>query len=489
MNLPMRGVLVGFPSLVLAACASTPPASTPADADLAITNVAVVDVERGRVEPGHDVLVRDGRIVAVGPTGRAARASGVRTIDGSGRFLIPGLWDMHAHLHLSGNPLNVEMPLLVAHGVTGVRVMGAARPVFDTATTPMFDLHRQWQARIDSGTLTGPRILALASWPVNGEAGINANLPDFYRARTREEGAQLARYFKGHDFDFIKVYNNVSREGFLGLAEEARRLGIPFAGHEPSSLSAIEISNAGQRSLEHSRIFLFNCWSGADSARRRLLQLPPTAMRRRMVDGYDPAMCAEVFRTFARNRTYITPTHVTRRMDAFAHDSSFRNDPRLKYIPRLQRMNWGADANRMVASDSSPEGRRSFMDFYTRGLQLTRDAYRAGVPVMLGTDAGDSFVFPGASVHDELQELVKAGLTPAEALRAATLSGAEYLGRANEFGTVAVGRRADLVLLDASPLDDVANTKRIRAVFLAGRVLERAALDSMLASVEAVARK
>ena len=131
--------------------------------------------------------------------------------------------------------------------------------------------------------------------------------------------------------------------------------------------------------------------------------------------------------------------------------------------------------NGMVASDATAAGRRSYMDFYRKGLTLTNDAYRAGVPVMLGTDAGDSFVFPGASVHDELGELIQAGLSPAEALKAATLSGATYLGRTADFGSVRPGRFADLVLLDANPLDDIANTRRIHAVVLNGRVFNRTA--------------
>jgi cytosine/adenosine deaminase-related metal-dependent hydrolase len=141
----------------------------------------------------------------------------------------------------------------------------------------------------------------------------------------------------------------------------------------------------------------------------------------------------------------------------------------------------------MVASDPSPAGRRSYMDFYRKGLTLTNDAYRAGVPVILGTDAGDSFVFPGASVHDELGELVRAGLSPAEALRAATLTPAQYFDRMSEFGTVAPGRFADLVMLDGNPLADIANTQRIRAVIRGGRAFERPALDSMLARAERAA--
>lgn len=475
-------------AVLLTGCGPAMQSGPAVEADLAITSVAVVDVERGSLLPNQTVLIQGGRITAVLPSARARLASTTRVIDGTRKYVIPGLWDMHAHLHGSGNPAGIELPLFVAHGVTGVRIMGADRPSLNPMVAPGLAQHREMQARITAGTLTGPRLLALASWAVNGAAGISDSMPGYYRARTRDEGRQLARYFKERGFDFIKIYNNVSREGFLGLAEEARAIGLPFAGHEPAALSAIELSNAGQKSIEHSRIFLFNCFAGADSMQKGLLRTSATQRRRRMVDEYDPRMCAEVFRVFGRNGTYITPTHGTRKMDAFADDSAYRRDARMKYIPLRQQMAWHADANGMVASDSSAAGRKSYMDFYTKGLTLTREAYRAGVPVMVGTDAGDSFVFAGSSVHDELDELVKAGLTPAEALRAATLSGARYLERTAEFGTVQAGRAADLVLLDGNPLDDIRNSRRIHAVVLAGRPLDRGRLDSLLASVEVAAR-
>ena len=462
--------------------------TTAAQSNLAITGVAVVDVESGRLVPNQVVLIQGGRVTAVEPSQRAKLPSGVRTIDGSGKYLIPGLLDMHAHLNLSGKPTEIEMPLFVANGVTGVRVLNADVANASPTETPGLALHREWQARIEAGTLLGPRILALGTWPVNGTRGLQAGMPAFYKATTREEGQQLARYFKERGFDFIKIYNGVSREGYLGLAEEARRLGIPFAGHEPSSMSAIELSNAGQGSVEHSRVFLLNCWPGADSLREGLLKLPPTVVRRRMIDEYDPTICAEVFRTFARNRTYITPTLRTRKWDAFADNADYRRDPRLKYIPLISQMAWNSDGNRMVATDSSAAGRRAFMDFYLRGRSLTNDAFRAGVPVMVGTDAGDSFVFAGSSVHDELDELVAGGFSPAEALRAATLAGAEYLGRSADLGPIRAGRLADLVLLDGDPLTDIGNVRRIRAVIANGRLLERGALDSILARVEDTAR-
>lgn len=467
---------------MLAACASRLTTNTLGPVDVAITRVAVVDVERGRVVRDQDVLLHGDRIVYVGPTARRSLPSSARVVPGAGAYLMPGLWDMHAHLNIAGDPVRQELPLFIAHGVTGIRVMSSPTPRVG------LDRFRALQASVARREAMGPHLLAIASWPVNGAAGIPATMPTFFGARTEAEGQQLARYFKENGYDFIKVYNNISRAGYMGLAAEARRLGLPFAGHEPGALSALELSAAGQGSIEHSRIFLFNCFPGADSLRRGVLTGTPTTQRQRMVDEYSATQCAEVFRTFAQNRTYITPTHVTRRMDAMADDSAYRQDARLRYIPPRQRMEWLADANGMVASDSSRAGRKSFMDFYLKGLTLTRDAYRAGVPVMLGTDAGDSFVFPGASVHDELLELVKAGLSPAEALRAATMAGAAYMGKATEFGQVRAGYAADLVLLESNPLEDIRNSQRIRTVVRGGRVLARAALDSMLASVEVAIR-
>ncbi|MGH7694345.1 MAG: amidohydrolase family protein, partial [Gemmatimonadaceae bacterium] len=275
-----RSLLTTCIASLLAGCASAPRSEPVTEADLAITHVAVVDVERGRLLRGQAVLVKGDRIVGVAPAARVRFSTNARVVDGTGKYLIPGLWDMHAHIGFSGNPPLLELPLFTAHGVTGIRVMGAPREL------PLLARLRQLQTATAAGTLTGPRVLAIASWAVNGEAGISDTLPQFFKTRTRDEGRALAQYFKQSGYDFIKIYNNVSREGYLGLADEARRLDLPFAGHEPSSLSAIELSNAGQRSIEHSRIFLFNCFPGADSMQKGLLRMG-TALRRRMVDEYN----------------------------------------------------------------------------------------------------------------------------------------------------------------------------------------------------------
>jgi hypothetical protein len=486
MRLP-RTIILSFCAL---ACAAPEAQVRPPQADLAITHVGVVDARNNEVAPDRTVLIRAGRIIRVGPADETRYLGRPRVVDGTGKYLIPGLLDMHAHIAVNGRPLEVDLPLFIAHGVTGLRVMNADCRQPAPELRSCIDYYRKLQRDVETRAVLGPRLLALGSWAVNGTAGITEVMPAYFKATTAEEGRRLAQYMKERGVDFIKVYNGISAEGFAGLAEEARRLNLPFGGHEPSGVSAIDISNAGQKSIEHSRIFLLNCFPGADSLRRRLLSnVPQTVLRHRMVAEYDANKCAEVFSTFAKNRTYITPTHGTRRMDAFADDSVYRNDSRLKFVSSPQRFSWIVDANRMVSSDSSPAGRKSYMDFYRKGLELTGAAYRAGVPVMVGTDANDSYVFVGSSVHDELDELIKAGLKPGEALDAATRTGAEYLGKTADYGTIVLGRAADLVLLDANPLDDIRNVRRINSVIIGGRYLPRTALDSLLSSAEAAAKR
>lgn len=462
---------------------STAPAAGQQRADLALDHVTVVDVVNGRLLPDQVVLIQADTIVSVGPaTAAPPRAEAV--VDGRGRYLIPGLWDMHAHLRMSGGPAWIStdwmMPLQIAHGITGVRDMNS--DCENPSQGPVcIEQMLAWRDSIAAGALLGPRLLALSSFQIN---------PPWDFDMTAEQAQGVIPQLAERGMDFLKIYTRMSPTTLRVVADAAQRHGLRVAGHVPLRVTVAEASEAGFWSVEHARDLLFDCHPGGPAFRATARsQTPSTAEMRAMVDQHDPARCATVFATMVRHGTWYVPTHVTRRMDAMAHDSAFRNDPRNRFIPPMALEAWRQDADRMVASDPSPAGRRAFMDFYQAGLAITGAAHRAGVGVLVGTDGGDSFVYPGSAVQDELVELVKAGLTPAEALRAATLRPAEFLRLTDRHGSVEPGRRADLVLLDADPLTDIANVRKIRAVVFRGEVLDRARLDRLLDQAAAAARR
>lgn len=466
-----------------ALCVAAPPMVAQERADLAIDHVNVVDVASGRLLTDRVVLIRGDTIVAVQPATTTPPAA-TAIVDGRNRYLIPGLWDMHAHMRANGVPAwistNLFMPLLIANGVTGVRDMNS--DCESPGQGPVcIEQMRAWQDSIANGTMLGPRLLALSSFQLN---------PPWEFEMTAEQAEGALAHLAGRNVDFLKIYTRMSPTTLRAVAEAARVHDLRLAGHVPLRVSVARASELGFWSVEHARDLLFDCFPGGvafrDTSRS---QTPTTAQMRAMVDEHDPAMCEETFRTMIRNGTWYVPTHVTRRMDAMAHDSTFRNDPRNRFIPPMALDGWRRDADRMVASDPTPEGRRAFADFYRAGLAITGAAHRAGVGVLLGTDGGDSFVYPGSSAHDELGELVQAGLTPAEALRAATLRPAEFLGLAAEHGTVEPGRRADLVLLNADPLADIAAVRQIRAVIFRGELLDRESLDVLLAKAVETAQR
>ena len=452
--------------------------------DLAIVDVHVVDVREGRVLPDRTVLVRDGEIVDVRPARAGEDFASAATIDGAGGWLIPGLWDMHAHLRANGLPAWVStewmMPLLIAHGVTGARDMGS--DCDDPAQGPVcLDEMRDWQERIARGELLGPRIVALSSFPLN---------PPWDYEITEEQVGQVVGMLAERGVTHLKIYDRLAPQALAWILDAAGDHGIDAWGHVPLRMTAGEASDAGFRSIEHARDFLFDCWPGSAAFRATTRSNEASIEEMRaMVERHDPAVCEAEFRALVRNGTAYVPTHGTRRMEAFAADSAYRHDPRVRIVPAWVLEAWSRDADRVVARDSTQAGRAAYRAFYEKGLEITGDAHRAGVRVLVGTDGGDSFIFPGSAVHDELGELVKAGLSPAAALRAATSSPAEFLGLAERHGGVEAGKWADLVLLDANPLDDIENVRRIRAVIFRGELLDRGRLDELLEqAVSAAAR-
>jgi len=454
-----------------------------------ITGAHVVDVASGSTKDGLNVVVEGGRVIAVGAAAEIVPPTGSQVVDGSGRYLIPGFWDMHVHIPIKFSP-ELHLPLFIAYGVTAVRDMLDCKRPGDPLFACVED-KREWNQRILEGSLVGPRIVSVASFAVDGPGGRRKGLPDFIGPENAEQARELASYLKQRRVDAVKVYNDLPREAYFALVEEAKRLGLDVVGHRPRAISVDEASRAGQKSIEHARDFLEECYPGAEALRKRPRTAPPrkpTIDLREMVDLHTPATCDELFSTLVAKGTWICPTHITRKMDAYADNRTYRADPRLEFVPWMQRRVWMEDADDMVARDPSPEGRRAYLDFYRAGLALTAKAHARGVKILAGTDANDTYSFPGSGLHDEFEELVRAGLSPADALRASIIRGPEYFGLSKDYGAVEVGKVADLVLLDGNPLEDIRNTRRISAVIFNGNVYRRGDLDRLLDYVKSQAR-
>lgn len=457
--------------------------------DFVVRNVAVVDVVGGRILPGRDVAIRDGRIASIAAFDARQAHAGLVAVDGRGRFLAPGLWDMHVH-SLKVSPQYTH-PLSIANGVTGVREMWGCAGLADPFVACGEDIER-WRSGLRDGSRLAPRYIQRSSFAINGPRGVPADAPAFFRASTPDEARALVAHHAADGVDLLKTYTELAPVAYAALAAEAQVRGVAFAGHLPARVSLRQALAAGQRSIEHPRVFLFECHR--DAAAFRALAQPmrayyDPAMRARIVDRHDPAHCARLMAAMAQSRTWWTPTLQVLRMEARAGDAAFRNDPRLRYVPWILRVGlWAPDADASAQRAAATPGRDVAGELYALAMRNVGDAHAAGVGILAGTDAGDTYVFPGFGLHDELAELVRSGLSPADALRSATIRAAQFSGMERDFGSVDVGKAADLILLDADPLADIGNTRRIAGLFFNGRYLDRPALDALLDHAQHQAR-
>ncbi|MEN1961437.1 amidohydrolase family protein [Luteimonas sp. MJ246] len=446
---------------------ATAPLPDAADSRL-IRNARIIDVERAIAGEPTDVLIKGGTISRIGYGLRAA--PDLPVLEADGRYLLPGFWDMHTHAFKLSPQLH--LPLAVANGITGTRDLMDCPGSDDTLIACVAD-KRHWTRAAIEGRMVSPRFVEVAS---------------FYFERadmTPDQAARLAADYRARGLDALKVYNRLSPATYKRLTDEARLWGMPVVGHLPKAVSLDNAVAAGQRSFEHGHVFARHCFRDAAAWRSGALDAEvPTALVERMVTHYDAAACARAFAQMREAGTSFVPTHVTREEDARARDPAFTGDPRLAFLDPLSRWAYRDDLKSTVVRYPAARGEAALRGYFEHGLALTHAAYRAGVPVLVGTDTA----IGGFRYHDEMALLVRAGLSPAEVLRAATLDAARYAGQTHRHGRVAVGNAADLVLLEANPLDDIAHTRGLYAVLLAGRLYDRPRLDALLDFTRAQAR-
>lgn len=447
---------------------------------LAITHVTVIDATGRPPQLDQTVLIDGGRITAIDAAAKIKIPKNARVIDASGKFLLPGLWDMHVHLAgINADPSwskQVLLPLLLANGITGVRDMGG-------------DLEAllSWQHDIESGVLLGPHIVAAGPFL----AASGKKTPEQYPVANAEEARAAVDELKKRGANFIKIITMPSRDAFFAVADECKKQNISFVGHLPFEIGAKEASDAGMHSIEH---LLYSAFALSFSSKEAELR-PRLVIAEKNGDAasweaiaheadatYGTEKAAELFQTLKKNGTWVTPTLAS--LDITSHPENWKmDDPLLGFVPPAMAKEWRDSVNDMEMKQRAGWLARQASNDW----KLTGELHRAGVPLLAGSDSLDPFVFPGDSLHHELFELVRAGFTPMEAVQAATRGAAQFLGREKELGTVESGHEADLVLLNANPIENIENTRKIEAVVRHGNYYDRAALDRLLARAKEVA--
>jgi imidazolonepropionase-like amidohydrolase len=397
-----------------------------AAAAIAVHDVTVIDIASGTARPHMTVVIEDGKISRVGAAASIPVPAATRIVAGKDRFLIPGLWDMHVHLFYKQ-----YLPLFIAFGVTGVQDMGSD-----------FSKVKSWREEVEKGSAIGPRIVTSGP-PVDGGPSDDSKLP-LLVARTADQGRNAFDQLYKMDVDFIKVLSRLPRDAYFALAEQARHWDLRLVGHIPSNVTAQEAVEARQKSLEH----MFGVTKSVSSDEEAV----------------------KFFERCTLTGTRVSPTLVLWLRMSHMDDTKLMNDPQLAVVPASIRNTWPD-----VSDDPD-----SLKIQVWRIYRLVALAKRAKTEILAGTDTGDPYVIPGAALHDELEQLVQAGLTPREALEAATTAPARFFETDKETGSIEKGKLADLVLLGANPLTDIRNVRKVEGVFSHGRYFARKDLDALL---------
>ena len=460
-------VLIALPNVALAI--QTDEAKT-----FAITKVSVIPMDSERVLKNQTVIVKDGKIIALGSADKVKTPEGAIEIKGKNKFLIPGLFDMHVHLREENH-----LALYLANGVTTVQNLNGS------------PWHLKRREMVKEGKLLGPRIFTTG--PTTSRM----------RVDTPEKAEKLVLDQKKAGYDSIKHYGSGTREGMTRetydhLLKVAKREGMPVIGHAPRNMSFSAVLEERQNSIDHAEEIYYTYEPILKYYQPHVdFQFGRTSLedyRKANPEFPKPEEIRPVLEKLAKevksSGLAFTPT-----LTAF--ETIWRNtnseyekmlkDEELKYIQPATRASWSPQSNRYRTgwADRLADVGKALKGSLELQKMMVKEFADEGVLVMTGTDAPLTFVYPGFTLHHELELFVGAGLTPFQALKAATITPAKFLKISDEVGTIAVGKRADLVLLDANPLDNIKNTRKISGVFANGRYLAKSDTDKMLAKIAA----
>lgn len=433
---------------------------------LVIENITIVDIKNDTLLKNQYLLIEGDQIKKIGPEPIKAGNNNCKFINGTGKYLVPALWDMH--VHLTNQSINSAYAQFVVNGVMHVRDMrGTYKSRDHFASTP--EKIRAWNQKVNDLELLGPTVHNIPSFAIEGPSSMFNNSPEYFNCSNSEQAKKLVNYFHEQEITMIKTYNNIPREAFFTLMEKARLAEIDVAGHKPVRVSTIEAANAGMKSIEHARFLIWDSFKGSQKLRDsdNPKGRDNTDLRKQMLDSHDTLLLKANLEALRNNKTYYCPTHLTRKSDAFADNEHFR--ARYDNINPILRFLSFEDLDATLQEDTTEIGRKVYKDFYRKGLEITKTANKYGVKILAGSDVPE---LPGTSLLDELQELSSAGLSNFEVLRTASLHPSKYFALDEEYGTIEEGKISDLILLSQNPIHDISNLRGIHGIIYNGVYLD-----------------
>ena len=443
---------------------------------IVIAHATVINPGTSSVQANRTVVITGDRITSISETEEFQSPKNARVIDATDQYLIPGLWDMHVHSAFGDwfpGGRDIILPLFIANGVTGVRDMGGDTPIL-----------LEWRKEIAEGRIIGPRMVISGPMLDGYLPDGKLRFPSSVAITTPASAVAAVDLLKKQGVDFIKVQSVISHDAYLAAVAEAHKKGLPIVGHVPDKVRIEEVVEAGQKSIEH----LMGIFEGCSTEEDKFIK--GQGSLKLLLTTQDQRRCDSLIKLLAQNQTWQVPTLAWQRGGTFLDQRDLKHQPLDKYVPAYWRdVTWRHFTEEMMP-DLLRDPLELRQDYFARNLQMVGAMHGAGEPFMAGTDTAPGvYIMPGFSLHAELANFVEAGFTPMESLQTATSNPAKFLGMEASLGSVAPGKIADLVLLSANPLRDIRNTQKINAVLADGRLFDRVALDQILASVEAAAKR
>ena len=412
--------------------------------EIVIRSVNIIPMEKEEVIPNQNVVIKDGKITSVGT--KVKYGKNALIIDGSGKYLIPGLAEMHAHVPPIDDlaPMKEVLFLFAANGITTIRGM-LGHPK-----------HLELRSMIKSGQVLGPRLFTTGP-SFNG-----------FSVKTPETGASMVRDQKKAGYDFLKLHPGLTKENFAAIAATAHEVGIPFVGHVSFGVGVWRAIDAGYSSIDHMDRFIEGMVPGIESMVEQ--QAGPFGMF--VSERADTMMIPKLMQGLKSKNIWVVPTQslAERWFSPDFKSEDFTSDPESKYIKKETINNW-VEAKKNIVTDPQYDPAK-IKEYIALRRRLIEACQQNGVGLLLGCDAPQVFNVPGSSTHYELEYMVRAGLTPYQALRAGTVNVASYL-KLPDTGMIKEGYAADLLLIDGNPLRDITQTRKIQGVMLNGKWLSK----------------